>query len=108
MRQENILTLVEKDRTMNETIFQVKLPPKLLSFGFNQTQVQNNITEWLVFSLFTDTKISSGKAAELLDISRIEFLQLLRERGIAYIDYSAQELEEEFNAVKTVEIDKSK
>jgi len=97
MRQENILTLVEKDRTMNETIFQVKLPPKLLSFGFNQTQVQNNITEWLVFSLFTDTKISSGKAAELLDISRIEFLQLLRERGIAYIDYSDQELEEEFD-----------
>ena len=82
---------------MNETIFQVKLPPKLLSFGFNQTQVQNNITEWLVFSLFTDTKISSGKAAELLDISRIEFLQLLRERGIAYIDYSDQELEEEFD-----------
>ena len=82
---------------MSEAIFQVSLPPELLDFGFNQFQVQNKVTKWLVLSLFTDTKISSGKAADLLDISRIEFLQLLRERGIAYIDYSDQELEEEFD-----------
>lgn len=93
---------------MNEAIFQVSLPPKLLNFGFNQAQVQNKVTEWLVLSLFTDTKISSGKAAELLDISHIEFLQLLRKHGIAYIDYSPQELDEEFDAVKTLKIDKSK
>ena len=93
---------------MNETTFQVSLPPNLLNFGFNQAQVQNNITEWLVLSLFTDTQISSGKAADLLDISRIDFLKLLRQRGIAYIDYSAQELDEEFDAVKTLKIDKSK
>ncbi len=91
------LSPVKKDKTMNEAIFQVSLPPKLLDFGFNQFQVQNKVTEWLVLSLFTDTKISSGKAADLLDISRIEFLQLLRKRGIAYIDYSDQELEEEFD-----------
>ncbi len=93
---------------MNETIFQVKLPPKLLNFGFNQARVQNNITEWLVLSLFTDAQISSGKAADLLDISRIDFLKLLRKRGIAYIDYSAQELDEEFDAVKKLKTDKSK
>ncbi len=92
---------------MNKAIFQVSLPPKLLNFGFNQFQVQNKVTEWLVLSLFTDTKISSGKAAELLDISRIEFLQLLKKRGIAYVDYSAQELDEEFDAVRKLQIDKN-
>ena len=84
---------------MNEAIFQISLPPKLLNFGFNQSQVQSKVTEWLVLSLYTDTKISSGKAADLLDISRIDFLKLLGKRGIAYIDYTAQELGEEFDAV---------
>ncbi|MBC8507604.1 MAG: UPF0175 family protein [Anaerolineales bacterium] len=93
---------------MSEVTFQISVPPDLLKFGFSQDHVQRNVKEWLVLSLFTDNHISSGKAAKLLDISRIEFLALLRKRGIAYIDYSPQELEEEFEAVKTLEIDEAK
>jgi predicted HTH domain antitoxin len=93
---------------MDEVIFEVRVPPALLQFGFNQDQVQRNVNEWLVLSLFTDNHISSGKAAKLLDISRVDFLALLRKRGIAYLDYSAQELEEEFAAVKALGIDKAK
>ncbi len=55
--------------------------------------------EWLVLSLFTEERVSSGKAARLLNISRIVFLALLRKRGIAYVDYSEEELAEEFAAV---------
>ena len=85
---------------MNEVTFEVRIPPDLLKF---QDTVQRSINEWLVLSLFTDGFISSGKAAKLLDITRAEFLNLLRKRGIAYIDYSPQELEEEFEAVKLLE-----
>ncbi len=92
---------------MTEVTFEVSVPPALLQFGFNQDQVQRNVNEWLVLSLFTDHHVSSGKAAKLLNISRIDFLALLRKRGIAYIDYSPQELDEEFDAVKTLEIEKS-
>ena len=51
--------------------------------------------------------ISSGKAARLLNTSRIEFLALLRARGIAYINYTPEELEEEFAAVEALEIQTS-
>jgi predicted HTH domain antitoxin len=93
-----------KGKMMAEISFEVRLPSDLLQFGYDQARVQRNVKEWLVLSLFTDGEISSGKAARLLGISRIEFLNLLRRRGIAYVDYSSQELEEEFEAVETLEI----
>lgn len=97
-----------KELAMSEITFEVTVPPDLVQFGFNQNHVQRNVKEWLVLSLFTDRHVSSGKAAKLLDISRIDFLALLRKRGIAYIDYSQQELDEEFDSVKTLETIKTK
>jgi predicted HTH domain antitoxin len=58
----------------------------------------------LVLSLFTEGRISSGKAARLLNISRVEFLALLRARGIAYVNYTPDELYEEFAAVEALEV----
>ena len=88
---------------MAEATFEIQIPTPLLRYGFNQDKIQNRITEWLVLSLFTEGRVSSGKAAQLLNISRIEFLALLRARGIAYIDYTPEELAEEFAAVKALE-----
>ena len=92
---------------MSNVTFEVIVPPALVQYGFSQDHVQRNVNEWLVLSLFTDSHVSSGKAAKLLGISRIDFLALLRRRGIAYIDYSQQELEEEFDAVDTLNIERS-
>ena len=89
---------------MNDATFEVHIPSNLLEFGLDKEQVQQNINEWLVLSLFTDGQISSGKAARLLDITRIEFLTLLRKRGIAYVDYSAEELKEEIDTVNALKL----
>jgi len=89
---------------MAETTFQVRVPTPLLRLGFDQNEVQHRITEWLVLSLFTEGHISSGKAAHLMNISRIEFLAVLRARGIAYINYTPDELAEEFAAAETLEV----
>ena len=66
------------------------------------------LKKWIVLSLFSEERISSGKAARLLNISRIEFLALLNSRGIAYLNYTPEELEEEFVAVKELEVNPSK
>ena len=84
---------------MTETTFEVRVPSTLLQFGIDQHEIQRRLNEWLVLSLFTDGHISSGKAARLLDMSRVAFLALLRQRGIAYINYTPDELAEEFAAV---------
>lgn len=93
---------------MTETTFQVRVPTPLLQFGLDQNEIQRRLVEWLVLSLFAEGHISSGKAARLLNITRIEFLALLRARGIAYINYTPDELAEEFAAVKKLEVQSAK
>ena len=90
---------------MGETTLQVQVPAELMSFGLSQADVQRRVAEWLVLSLFIEGRISSGKAARLLAISRIEFLDLLRQRGIAYVDMTDEELVEEFAAVRSMPIE---
>jgi predicted HTH domain antitoxin len=87
---------------MREATFEVRIPAELLDYGFQPDDIQQQVREWLVLSLFKDGHISSGKAAKLLDLTRVEFLALLRRRGVAYIDYSPGELAEELAAVKVL------
>jgi predicted HTH domain antitoxin len=88
---------------MTERVIEIRIPTELFQFGLDQNEVQQRLTEWLVLSLFTEGQISSGKAARLLNISRVQFLGLLRTRGIAYINYTSEELAEEFDAVEGLE-----
>lgn len=89
---------------MTETTFQVHVPSPLLQYGLDQNEVQRRVVEWLVLTLFTEGHISSGKAARLLNITRVEFLALLRSRGIAYINYTPDELDEEFVAADSLSV----
>jgi len=82
---------------------QVQLPSSLLKLGLSKDDIQERIAEWVVLLLFTEGRISSGKAAHLLDISRLDFLSLLKARGIAYINYSSEELNEEIDAAKNLQ-----
>ena len=85
---------------MLETTLNVRVPNSLLSLGLTQEEIQRRVSEWLVFSLFSEGKISSGKAGKLLGISRLEFIKLLQTRGIAFISFTEDELNEELESVK--------
>ena len=85
---------------MLETTLNVRVSNSLLSLGLTQEEIQRRVSEWLVFSLFSEGKISSGKAGKLLDISRLEFIALLQTRGIAFINFTHDELKEELDVVK--------
>ena len=87
---------------MLETNLNVRVPNSLLNLGLTQEEIQRRVSEWLVFSLFSEGKISSGKAGKLLGISRFEFIKLLQTRGIAFINFTEDELDEELEAVKNL------
>ena len=89
---------------MAETAFEVHVPESLLRIGYSQNEIQRRIPAWIVLSLYTEGRISSGKAARLLNISRIEFIALLHSGGIAYLNYTPEELEEEFAAVEELDL----
>ncbi len=84
---------------MTNTTLEIQLPTPLLRLGISREEISHRITEWLVLSLFVEKRISSGKAGQLLGISRIEFLALLRKHSIAYVDYTEDELADEWQAV---------
>ena len=89
---------------MTSTTLEIQLPATLLRLGISREEISHRVTEWLVFSLFVEGRISSGKAGQLLSISRIEFLALLRKHGIAYVDYTEDELADEWQAVADLPI----
>ena len=80
---------------MQTVTLEITLPKEILSFGMDKDDVSREISKWLVFSLFRDDRISSGKAASLLGMTRREFLELLHREGIAYLDYSEEEMQAE-------------
>lgn len=83
---------------MTETSFEINVPAPLLKLGLDREDIQRRVTEWLVLSLFVEERISSGKAARLLHMSRVQFLDLLRLRGVTYLNFSDDEMQEEFDA----------
>jgi len=87
---------------MNSLAFDIKIPFAITQFGISKEEVQNHVEEWLVLSLFTQERISSGKAAQLLNISRIEFLKHLHRYHINYFNYTDEELAEELDAAKNL------
>lgn len=88
---------------MAATTCQIKIPQKFLDLGVTPADVQDRVIEWLALSLFVQDRISFGKAAELLGISRVEWIDRLREHGIAYLDWSEDEIRDEIAAVAEYE-----
>ncbi len=85
----------------------IELPREVFSaLGLAQAQAIQNIQEFLVIGLYQEGKISSGKAAELLGITRRDFIRTLARKGIPYFAYSAEELAEEFKSVEAWQRDR--
>jgi predicted HTH domain antitoxin len=76
---------------------EIAVPEDLLSIlGLSKARAVEAIKEFSVLGLYLERRISSGKAAELLDMRKREFIRLLARKGIPYFDYTDEELEEEF------------
>lgn len=90
---------------MQQATMKIELPANFLQYNITPEKVQGLVREWLVIDLFTSDQVSSGQAARLLGISRIEFLDLLHKRHIAYLEYDEEELSNEFETARNLQID---
>lgn len=75
-----------------DAVLEVTIPASLVSLGMTPQKVESHLLEWAVLALFQEEQISSGKAAQLLGMSRMAFIALLGRRGIGYAEQSAEEL----------------
>ena len=78
-------------------IIHIDLPESvLLSTGQSQEQFVKEAKFFVALKLFEAGRISSGKAAELCDLPRVEFLLLAGREGVPVADLDAEELDREF------------
>lgn len=84
---------------MGMTSIEIKVPEKARQYVLNNTTEKMRNALLLYPSIANDT-ISHGKAAELLGMHKTELLQLYGSVGIAYLDMTDEEFEEEVLTVK--------
>jgi predicted HTH domain antitoxin len=79
---------------MGNVKVEVELPRELvLALNVEPAHLGRQAREWILLELFQEGVISSGKAAELLDLSKSAFLQLLDRRGLVFLDADRDDLE---------------
>ncbi len=78
---------------MSTLTVNLKIPRDLLgALDVPEAQLEAQILELVALELFRQERISTGKGAELLKISKWEFIQLLAQHDIPYFTESADEL----------------
>jgi predicted HTH domain antitoxin len=60
------------------------------------------VKEIIVLELYRRREISSGRAAELLEMERFEFIRYAARLGISFFDLDEEELTEEIRQAKDV------
>jgi predicted HTH domain antitoxin len=86
---------------MSETaVVQVTLPKDFVALLGAQPQASAAVKEYIVLGLFLEDRISGGKAADLLGLTRLGFVALLARKGIPYFRLTADEWAEEVATVR--------
>lgn len=86
---------------MNLVKVEIDVPETLLRYiDVNDAEYRKKIRELMVYELVKENKISFGKAAEMLGLSKIQFITDLGKMGIAYFDMEGSEVIED---VKTID-----
>jgi predicted HTH domain antitoxin len=78
-------------------VIHIDLPESiLLSTGQSQEEFVRDAKFFVALKLFELGRISSGRAAEICGVARIEFLLLAGRSGVPVADLDAEELSREF------------
>jgi len=79
----------------------LELPRDLLGvLDVPRARLMSRLLELIAVGLFREGRISSGKGAELLGISKLEFIQLLARHGLFYFTETPEELTSEVAALE--------
>ena len=63
---------------------------------------KDSVRELIVLELYREGLISSGKAAELMGLPRVEFIRRAGQQGIPYFQMSREELRQEIEQAKSL------
>lgn len=81
----------------------INLPQEILNIISSKSEeINDKLRELLILELYREHKISAGKAAEILNISKSAFIYFSSSRDIAHIDQSLEEVDKDYQNVKDI------
>jgi predicted HTH domain antitoxin len=78
---------------------EMELPEGLIDETF-EAELRQRFKEETALRLFQKGKLSSGFAARLIGISRLQFLSLLQQRGIPFVECTLQDFRDDTEAME--------
>jgi predicted HTH domain antitoxin len=69
----------------------------------DKATLQEHLRKEAILALFADRRIPAGKAADELGLERLAFMELLRQRGIPYVVYTAEDWNSDANSLDEFE-----
>ncbi len=79
---------------MNTLNVEMEFPRDILGvLDVPENQIGNKLRELIVLELVRNGRISTGKGAEILNISKFEFIGILAKNDIPYFTESPEEME---------------
>ncbi len=81
---------------------EVQIPEALRELGISNEDISREVPELLVLKRFRQGLLSSGKAAQVLGLSRRDFLDLLAKERLPVCDPGDQELADEIENVRVL------
>jgi len=70
----------------------IELPEEVVRL-YEKGELESSVRKWSVLELVRKGKLSSGKAAEILGMTRWEFMELMSSHDIPMANFPAEELE---------------
>jgi len=81
----------------------INLPSEILSMiARKREDIPSRVLEYLILELYRLGELSSGKAAQYLNMERFEFIRFASRMGIAFIDMDEEELSEDYRQATRV------
>jgi predicted HTH domain antitoxin len=76
----------------------LSIPSEILPLVAKKTSdIPSRVFEYLILELYRLGEISSGKAAEYLEMGRFEFVRFASRLGIPFIDMEKEEVAKDYN-----------
>ncbi len=89
---------------MNMVSVQISIPQDMAELMKSATAEMNfERNAMMLYPYIHSLKISYGKAAEILDISKLDLIDFYNNMGLSYLNQSEEEISEELETFKKLE-----
>ena len=82
---------------------QIDIPEELLPFASPKNEREKLLRNaMIIFPFIQDETISYGRAAEILNLNKIDLIKLYGSLGLPYFNQTKEELEEDLKNIKLI------